>query len=109
MQTQIWAHVRSGEWYAVTVDDSGQVVEAAGPLHYSEVAAVLRDGFNGDGEVADDLQALAAWLRAQQPPAHLAELVAGLADQLVYGLNAAAPAAAPATPGPVGPINTLEG
>lgn len=35
----------------------------------------------------DDRQALAAWLLEQDAPAHLAELVAGLAADLVYGLG----------------------
>ncbi len=56
----------------------------------------------------DDRQALAAWLREQTPPAHLAELVQDLVDDLVWGLARSAPADA-ASGAETGPLNTLEG
>lgn len=56
----------------------------------------------------DDRQALAAWLLEQAPPAHLAELIEGLAADLVYGLAVAETGEAPGPP-TSGPINTMEG
>ena len=60
MATQIWAHVNSGERYIVVINEQGDVVEAAGPLHHSEINAALRDGFDSDGDVVTDLNAAAA-------------------------------------------------
>jgi len=57
MTTQIWAHVNSGERYIVVLDITGAVVEAAGPLHYKDIEIVLRDGFDSDGDLVDDLNA----------------------------------------------------
>ena len=51
MKNQIWQHVTSGELYAVVVDDGQSVVDAAGPLHHSEIAAALTGDWDGDVEV----------------------------------------------------------
>lgn len=56
-EVQIWQHSKSGERYVVTVDEAGMVIEAAGPLHHSEIADVLYHGFNDDPEVAEGLNA----------------------------------------------------
>lgn len=53
---QIWSHVRSGESFAVELDDAGRVVSACGPLHYSEIAAAFDDGFEADPDVTVDLR-----------------------------------------------------
>ena len=54
MTTQIWAHNKSGEQYVITEMD-GEVVAAAGPLHYSEIALVLSEGFDSDDELVADI------------------------------------------------------
>jgi len=60
MAWQYWMHTPSGETYAVEIDGD-RVVDACGPLHYSEVTLRNRhDGnFNGDAETAE-------WVRANQ-------------------------------------------
>lgn len=56
METQIWAHAKSGERYVVQVDGTGRVVAAAGPLHYSEIPGALAGDWDPDPEVTSDLQ-----------------------------------------------------
>ena len=57
MMAQIWAHARSGDTYVVVVDDDDQIVEAAGPLHYSEILPALAGDFTYDPEVAEGIEA----------------------------------------------------
>lgn len=52
--TYLWRHNTSGERFVVTVA-AGHVTAAAGPLHYSEVAAVVEDGFTSDPEMVADI------------------------------------------------------
>ena len=55
---QIWRHVVSGETYVVELTREGQVIAAAGPLHYSDIAPALDFGdFDSDAELVDDLTA----------------------------------------------------
>lgn len=56
MTTQIWAHIVSGERYVVVVQGD-TVVQAVGPLHYSDLDGAVRDGFDSDPEVVDDINA----------------------------------------------------
>ena len=53
----VWAHIRSGERYVVVTDENGVVLEAVGPLHHSEITAVLRDGFDSNADLVDDINA----------------------------------------------------
>lgn len=57
MTTQIWQHITSGERFAVAVDSYGQVVGAAGPLHYSEIAQAKAGDWNVDQDVTSDIRA----------------------------------------------------
>jgi hypothetical protein len=52
---QIWRHSKSGEDFVVKVDDGGQAIEAAGPLHHSEVEAALKGDFDTDPEMVADM------------------------------------------------------
>ena len=54
--TYIWRHNTSGERFVVTLV-AGHVTDAAGPLHYSEVETVIKDGFDSDAELVEDIDA----------------------------------------------------
>lgn len=59
MTNQFWRHARSGEVYAVRVEDD-HVVRASGPLYHSEVRVDLLDDIvtNAIGhDLADDIDA----------------------------------------------------
>ena len=57
MITQIWAHIASGEKYAVEIDGNDQVVGAAGPLHYSEIDQAIAGDWDADRDVTEDIKA----------------------------------------------------
>ena len=55
---QIVSWQPSGDTYVVRFSPDGRtVLEAAGPLHYREHTIALRDGFNSDPDLVDDLNA----------------------------------------------------
>ena len=56
MTTQIWQHITSGDRYAVEVDSYNQVVGATGPLHYSDIPAVLAGDWDLDPDVTQDIR-----------------------------------------------------
>lgn len=74
MTIQVWQHIKSGERYVVDVEGvfgSATVTNAVGPLHHSEIAACLTDGF--DGEIG-----LAEWLTT-----HETEFAVDVTDYLI--------------------------
>lgn len=54
MEIQIWRHRQSGERYVVALQGE-RVIDAAGPLHHSEIAAARAGDYNGDAELRDDI------------------------------------------------------
>lgn len=56
MTIQLWQHKTSGEKWAVEVDGNGQVLNACGPLHHSEVGAALAGNVNWDAETTEDIR-----------------------------------------------------
>ena len=56
METQIWAHIKSGERYAVRLDRNGMVMGANGPLHHREIPVVLAGDWDSDADVTEDIQ-----------------------------------------------------
>lgn len=56
MGIQVWQHVKSGERYVVEVRD-GAVASTTAPLIRAEVLDAIRDGFDGDAEMAEALNA----------------------------------------------------
>ena len=53
----LWRHRTSGERYIVELSD-GHVVNAAGPVYYADIDAMLDTGdWAGDAELADDIEA----------------------------------------------------
>ncbi len=51
---QYWNHKRSGETYAVGIENN-KVVEACGPLHYSDVQEYKPEEYEWDYELAEDI------------------------------------------------------
>jgi len=68
MTLQLWNHKISGESYAVEFDN-GNVTEANGPLHYSEIPEVMASGFvpNPDPDTAE-------WINENQEEFYLAQV-----------------------------------
>jgi len=56
MITQIWAHVPSGERFAVAVDSYGVIMGAMGPLHHSEIEPAKAGNWDADQEVTEDIK-----------------------------------------------------
>ena len=53
---QVWQHVKSGERIVVTLAEDGEIMDAVGPLHHSDIAQCLAEDFDGDLELVDDLR-----------------------------------------------------
>lgn len=73
MTTQIWQHRQSGERYIVAVDADGGVTDAAGPLYFADVDAIMTGDpalwpdVDGDAETAAALGADADAYRVTWP------------------------------------------
>ena len=59
MQTQLWQDKTSGERYVVTVNESGKVIDATGPLHHSEIDRAMGGDFDSSPELVEDLNTYA--------------------------------------------------
>lgn len=52
---QLWQHTASGEKYAARADRDGNILNATGPLHHSEIEAAMSGNFDGDIDTIEDL------------------------------------------------------
>lgn len=53
---QIWQHRTSGERYIVLVNThTSEILEAAGPLHHSDISTALAGDYNADPELVEEL------------------------------------------------------
>ena len=50
MRYEFWQHKRSGEVWAMMLDDDGEIIGSCGPLHYSEIGAAK----HGDYDYTDE-------------------------------------------------------
>jgi len=54
-ERQVWRHTKSGEDFIVAVEDDGEVILAAGPLHHADVQIAINQGFDSDPELVEEL------------------------------------------------------